>query len=109
MAPTKPIIRGAPINPHYNDRFTVFGRLLLVQRSLDRGLRVEEAAHAAGISNRTTYKLLTRYSQEGPDGLDNCSSRPASCPRAIDNLRRQRISNCANSDRSIGTPANLWS
>ncbi|WP_445206791.1 helix-turn-helix domain-containing protein [Aeromonas sp. DNRA1] len=54
-------------------------------------MRVEEAAHAAEVSTRTAYKWLTRYRQEGPDGLYNRSSRAASCPYAIDDQRQQRI------------------
>jgi len=76
---------------HKNARLTVFGRQLLVQRILEQDLRVEEAAHAAGVSTRTAYKWLTRYRQEGPDGLYNRSSQPASCPHAIDDQRQQRI------------------
>ena len=79
------------MNNHKNARLTVFGRQLLVQRILEQGLRVEEAAHAAGVSSRTAYKWLTRYRQEGPEGLYNRSSRPASCPHAIDDQRQQRI------------------
>ncbi|MDF2392013.1 helix-turn-helix domain-containing protein, partial [Aeromonas sp. 2MA4] len=54
------------MNNHKNARLTVFGRQLLVLRILEQGLRVEEAAHAAGVSTRTAYKWLTRYRQEGP-------------------------------------------
>ncbi len=64
------------MNNHKNARLTVFGRQLLVQRIIEQGLRVEEAAHAAGVSTRTAYKWLTRYRQEGPDGLYNRSSQP---------------------------------
>ena len=36
------------MNNHKNARLTVLGRQLLVRRILEQGLRVEEAAHAAG-------------------------------------------------------------
>ena len=86
-APTKLIVGDVRVNNHKNVHLTVFGRQLLVQRILEQGLRVEEAAHAAGVSSRTAYKWLTRYRQEGPEGLYNRSSRPASCPHAIDDQR----------------------
>ncbi len=62
-------------------RLTPRGRALLVQRMLN-GLRVEEAAQAAGVSMRTAYKWLKRFREEGEIGLMDRSSRPHSCPRA---------------------------
>ena len=50
---------------------------------LDGGLRVEEAAHASGVSVRTAYKWLQRFRAEGMAGLDDRSSRPKSCPHAL--------------------------
>ncbi|MDF9443521.1 IS481 family transposase, partial [Stenotrophomonas acidaminiphila] len=58
------------------------GRALLVERILVQGLRIEEAAHAAGVSVRTAYKWLKRYREEGPAGLVDRSSRPQTCPHA---------------------------
>jgi DNA-binding CsgD family transcriptional regulator len=43
------------MNQHKHARLTPRGRVLLVER-IRRGLRVEEAAQAAGISVRTAYK-----------------------------------------------------
>jgi transposase InsO family protein len=53
-----------------------------VDRILIHGLRVEEAAHAAGVSVRTAYKWLKRFRQEGAEGLLDRSSRPHRCPHA---------------------------
>jgi transposase InsO family protein len=53
-----------------------------VDRILVHGLRVEEAAHAAGVSVRTAYKWLKRFKQEGSEGLMDRSSRPRRCPHA---------------------------
>lgn len=50
---------------------------------LDGGLRVEEAAHASGVSVRTAYKWLQRFRAEGMAGLSDRSSRPKSCPHAL--------------------------
>lgn len=53
-----------------------------MDRILVQGLRVEEAAHAAGVSVRTAYKWLKRFRQEGAEGLADRSSRPHACPHA---------------------------
>ncbi|OLU23552.1 IS481 family transposase, partial [Pseudomonas sp. PA15(2017)] len=73
------------MNLHKHARLTPRGRALLVQRMLD-GLRVEDAAQAAGVSVRTAYKWLRRFREEGEAGLMDRSSRPHSCPHetAID-------------------------
>jgi transposase InsO family protein len=71
------------MNNHKNARLTVHGRVLLVKRVVEQGLRPEEAAQAAGISVRTAYKWLKRYREEGELGLQNRSSRPQSCPHAL--------------------------
>ena len=86
------------MNLHKHARLTPRGRALLVERVLAHGLRVEEAAHAAGVSVRTAYKWLRRYREEGLSGLQDRSSRPACSPRAtplpvveqVMELRRQR-------------------
>lgn len=69
------------MNLHKHARLTPRGRALLVQRMLN-GLRVEEAAQAAGVSVRTAYKWLKRFREEGEIGLMDRSSRPHSCPHA---------------------------
>ena len=86
------------MNNHKNARLTVYGRLLLVRRILEDGLRPAEAAQAMGVSSRTAYKWLLRYQTEGELGLQNRSSRPQQCPhatpknliRCVIKLRRQR-------------------
>lgn len=54
------------MNLHKQARLTPRGRALLVDRTLVQGLRIEEAAHAAGVSVRMAYKWLKRYREEGP-------------------------------------------
>lgn len=86
------------MNLHKHARLTPRGRALLVERVIDHGLRVEEAAHAAGVSVRTAYKWLRRFREEGPVGLHDRSSRPLQSPSAtppavveqVVALRRQR-------------------
>ena len=70
------------MNLHKHARLSPRGRALLVDRILVHGLRVEEAAQAAGVSVRTAYKWLKRFKQEGPEGLADRSSRPRHCPHA---------------------------
>ncbi|AVU02878.1 hypothetical protein EYR01_03405 [Xanthomonas oryzae pv. oryzae] len=70
------------MNIHKHARLTPRGRALLVQRIVEHGLRVEEAAHASGVSVRTAYKWLARYRLLGEDGLQDRSSRPQRCPHA---------------------------
>ncbi len=69
------------MNLHNHARLTPHGRALLVQR-IEGGLRVEEAAQAAGVSVRTAYKWLKRFREEGSAGLQDRSSRPHRCPHA---------------------------
>jgi len=70
------------MNLHKHARLSPRGRALLVDRILVQGLRVEEAAHAAGVSIRTAYKWLKRFKEERSEGLVDRSSRPHRCPHA---------------------------
>ena len=83
------------MNLHKHARLSPRGRALLVDRILIQGLRVEEAAHAAGVSVRTAYKWLKRFKEEGSGGLTERSSRPRHCPHAtapriVDQVLEQR-------------------
>ena len=71
------------MNLHKHARLTPRGRALLVDRVIEQGLRVEEAAHAAGVSVRTAYKWLRRFREEGLSGLQDRSSRPQSSPCVV--------------------------
>lgn len=70
------------MNLHKHARLTPRGRALLVHR-IHQGLRVEEAAQAAGVSVRTAYKWLKRFREEGESGLMDRSSRPHLSPHAM--------------------------
>ena len=70
------------MNLHKHARLSPRGRALLVDRILTHGLRVEEAAQAAGVSVRTAYKWLKRFRDDGVEGLNDRSSRPRRCPHA---------------------------
>ena len=81
---------------HANAKLTPQGRLFLVQR-IEKGMTVTEAAASVGVSNRTAYRWLRRYRDEGESGLRDRSSRPHRSPgktgdkaiRRILHLRRQ--------------------
>lgn len=79
------------MNNHKNARLTVHGRVLLVKRVLEEGLRPREVAQAAGVSPRTVYKWLHRYREEGLAGLENRSSRPQHCPHETPDETKQKI------------------
>jgi transposase len=46
---------------HGNARLTSFQRVLLCERVCEEGWTVEEAAGAAGCSQRTAYRWLARW------------------------------------------------
>lgn len=79
------------MNIHKHARLTPRGRALLVSRVIDEGLRVEEAAHSAGVSVRTAYKWLARFRAEGPDGLVDRSSKPSLCPHATSSAKVEEL------------------
>ncbi len=71
----------------------------MVRSIVETGLKLAEAAAAAGVSEPTTRKWLGRYLAEGESGLRDRSSRPMRSPRsirperalAIVELRRRRL------------------
>lgn len=66
---------------HRNAKTTPIMRALLVHRIRREQWRPAEAAAAAGISVRTTYKWLRRHRLGGPLALEDASSRPHRHPR----------------------------
>jgi transposase InsO family protein len=81
---------------HGNARLTPFQRALLCTRVRDEGWTVEEAAEAAGCSERTAYRWLARHDAGEP--MTDRSSAPNHVPgrtapeteRVIEQLRRLR-------------------
>jgi len=84
---------------HANARTCPNSRRLLVERVRERGWSVMAAAEAAGISERTGYRWLARFREEGEPGLLDRSSAPRRIPHrtpaerveAIQTLRRLRM------------------
>ena len=69
----------APVNVkmHANARLSLKGRELLIARVENAGWSLSAAAEAAGISDRTARKWVTRHRVEGVEGLLDRSSAPA--------------------------------
>lgn len=76
---------------HKNARLTPKSRALLVDRVLAEGWSVAEASRAAGVSERTGWKWLARFRDEGLDGLHDRSSRPGRCRRTAPGTRRRIV------------------
>lgn len=86
------------MNAHKNARTTPYARALMVERRAG-GATVAAIAADFGVSARTVHKWLRRFSQEGPTGLEDRSSRARRRPHAvcdawvamIERLRRLRL------------------
>jgi transposase InsO family protein len=84
---------------HGNARTCPKSRKLLVERVVVRGWSVAAAAEAAGVTERTVYRWLRRWRNEGEAGLLDRSSRPHRSPLqlsaatvgAIRSLRKLRL------------------
>ncbi|MGH3430628.1 MAG: IS481 family transposase [Mycobacteriales bacterium] len=84
---------------HGNARTCPNSRRLIVERVRERCWPVAAAAEAAGVSERTVYRWVSRFAEEGERGLLDRSSRPLSSPsqlpagkvEAIRSLRKLRM------------------
>jgi transposase InsO family protein len=87
------------MNLHANARTCPKSRRLLVDRVIEQGWSVTEAAMAAGVSDRTVYRWLRRFRELGEAGLVDRCSAPRRIPHktsaervaAIEVLRRLRM------------------
>src|SRR5260221_12837676 len=68
--------RGPRVKVHRNAKTTPTMRALIVQRIRHEQWPPAEAAAAAGISVRTTYKWLRRHRLGGRPALEDASPRP---------------------------------
>jgi len=73
--------RGPRVKLHRNAKTTPTMRALIVQRIRQDQWPPPEAAAAAGVSVRTTYKWLRRHRLGGRPALEDASSRPHHLPR----------------------------
>ena len=76
---------------HSSAKGTATSRLLMVRRIENEQWSVAEAAEAAGYSERSAYKWLRRYRDEGVSGLHDRSSAPHRVPRRTSTRRVERI------------------
>jgi transposase InsO family protein len=76
---------------HGNARLSVKGRELLVERILRAGWSLAAAGEAAGVSDRTARKWLSRYRTEGAEGLLDRSSAPMVVANRTDERRVEVI------------------
>jgi transposase InsO family protein len=84
---------------HANARTCPNSRALIAERVLKQGWSLSAAAEAAGVSERTARKWVTRFRAEGRAGLLDRSSAPHRSPRRtppdrvamIESLRRLRL------------------
>ena len=96
---------------HQNARSCPASRALMVRRVVDEAWKVSQAAEAAGVSERTVYRWLRRWREEGEPGLWDRPSQPHRLPRRMPDrtlaqmraLRSQRISGGEISSR-LGVP-----
>lgn len=79
------------MRPHPRAKGNPYQRRLLVRRVLDQGWSVAEASEAAGWSERTGYKWLRRFREEGPGGLADRRSGPLHVPNRTPRRRVERI------------------
>jgi transposase InsO family protein len=76
---------------HRKAKLTPLGRMLLVERIEVLGWPVRVAAESMGVSAATGYKWRARFRAEGPQGLEDRSSRPHRCPHQADPARVERV------------------
>lgn len=80
---------------HGNARTCPNSRRLLVLRVIEQDWSVTAAAEAAGVTERTVFRWLKRFRDEGERGLLDRSSRPRCCPaqlpaRKVETIRALR-------------------
>jgi transposase InsO family protein len=76
---------------HGNARTCPNSRRLLVERVSEQSWSVARAAEAAGVSQRTVYRWLARWREEGLAGLRDRSSAPRRIPHRTPSDRVQAI------------------
>ena len=75
---------------HKNARSCPKSRALMVERML-AGEAPKDVAEALGLSERTVYKWVKRYRDEGLPGLEDRSSSPHESPRRLGRKTQERI------------------
>jgi transposase InsO family protein len=76
---------------HQNARLTIHSREQLAKMVVQRGCTLKAAAAAFNVSAKTAAKWTRRYTQPGPDGLKDLSSRPHRSPRQTSSFLLERV------------------
>lgn len=79
------------MRPHPKAKGNPYQRRLFVRRVLDEGWSVVEASDAAGWSERTGFKWLRRFREEGEEGLQDRRSGPLRARNRTPRGRVERI------------------
>ena len=79
------------MNTHRKAKLTALGRSEMIRRIMDLHQPVHQVAEGFGISERSAYKWLARFRDEGSTGLLNRSSRPKCSPKTTHPLRVARV------------------
>jgi len=87
------------VNIHKNARLTPVGRSLIVHR-IARGESATQIARDVGVSPRTVWKWMKRYTTAGEKGLTDRSSRPHRSPTALRRTPRRQIQRLRHKRRS---------
>jgi len=90
---------------HRNARLTPHGRRLLVER-VHQGMPVAHVAKAMGVSRQCAHRWVTRYDEEGVEGLEDGSSRPHCSPRRSDEATVARMLEARRLRREGPAPLN---
>ena len=72
-------------------RLTPFGRRLLVDRIVELGWPVAQAAESVGVSRQTAYRWMRRFEEEGEAGLEDRSSWAHHSPGWVSSEMEKRI------------------
>ena len=76
---------------HANASLSPTGRLRLARCVVDDGWTPARAAERFNVSITTARRWASRYRTEGPAGMVDRSSRPASCPHRTPQRRERRV------------------
>ena len=76
---------------HRNAKTTPAQRQLIVDRYLNEGWDVPSLADAVGVSQRTVWKWIRRFREEGREGLEDRSSAPRAIPHRTSTTTEFRI------------------
>ena len=79
------------MNIHSKAKLTARSRAEMVHRILQLGVPVAVVAAGFGVSERTAFKWLARFREEGLQGLHDRSSRPKCSPRTTHRFRVARV------------------